>query len=84
MTCSVNDTTFCNVSFSWLYNDNIIETPHNHYTIMGDDITTTLRVENLESSDEGMYQCVASGSPNGWILRRTIKLGKVIQSLMHE
>ena len=77
MTCSVNDTTSCNVSFSWLYNDSEIrETWHNRYSIVEDDITTTLQVENLQPSDAGMYQCVASGLPNGWMLRRTIRLGK--------
>ena len=77
MTCSVNDTTSCNITFSWLYNDiDIMGMPHDRYSIMEDDITTTLRVENLQPSDAGVYQCVASGLVNGWTLRRTIKLGK--------
>ena len=77
MTCSVNDTTSCNVSFSWLYNDrDIAETPQDRYSIMEDSITTTLRIEKLRSSDAGVYQCLATGLDNGWTLRRTIKLGK--------
>ena len=37
--------------------------------------TTTLTIENLQSSDAGVYQCVFSDAiGSGWVLRRNIML----------
>ena len=79
MTCSVNDTASCNVTFTWLYNgSDIMETimvTRDRYSIIEDGNATTLRIEDLQPADAGVYQCVASGQVDRWILRRTIKLG---------
>ena len=51
------------------------------YSVIKDDNTATLKIENVRSSDAGEYQCEARGQTNGWILRRTINLGQLLPTL---
>ena len=58
------------MTVTWSHNGNDIMTPPNEVSTT--DSTTTLTIENPQSSDDGVYQCVFNDSVNGWILRRNI------------
>ena len=72
LTCSLNVTIpFGSVVF-WTHNITIA-IHFNHTSTAGS--TTTLTIENPQSSDAGGYQCVFNDVANsGWILRRNIML----------
>ena len=72
LTCSLNVTIPSIVVVFWIHN-NTIGVPDNQVSTAGS--TTTLTIENLQSSDAGVYQCVFSDVfVSGWILRRNIML----------
>ena len=70
LTCSLNVTIPHSVSVSWIHN-NTINAPDNQVSTTGS--TTTLTIENLQSSDAGIYQCVFNDTA-GYTLRRRITL----------
>ena len=72
LTCSLNITIPLRAVVFWIHN-NTIAIHFNQTSTDGS--TTTLTIENPQSSDDGVYQCVfndAAGS--GWVLRRNIIL----------
>ena len=71
LTCSLNITIPSGAVVSWRHNTNSI--PFSQVSTAGS--TTTLTIENLQSSDSGVYQCVFTYFPDGgWVLRRNIRL----------
>ena len=71
--CSLNIDIPSNVTVIWLHNDSIvITTSPNKITQTGN--TTTLTIENPQSSDAGVYQCVFNDTVDQWTLRRNITL----------
>ena len=72
LTCSLNVTIPSTVIVTWSNNTNFI-TDLSQITQTGS--TTTLLIENLQSSDAGHYQCgFNDGVGSGWTLRRNIRL----------
>ena len=72
LTCSLNVTIPFDAAVTWTHN-NVINVPLSQVSTTGN--TTTLTIENPQSSDDGVYQCVfndAAGS--GWVLARNIIL----------
>ena len=71
--CSLNIGIPSSVTVRWLHNDNIVmTTSSNKKTQTGN--TTTLTIENPQSSDAGVYQCVFNDTVDQWILSRNITL----------
>ena len=69
LTCSLNVTIPSSMVVQWIGN--------NHPLLSGDQTgnTTTLEIENFQSSDVGVYQCLFSDAfGSGWILTRNIIL----------
>ena len=57
----------------WRHNSSSTTVPNNQVSTAGS--TTTLTIENLQSSDAGVYQCVFNDAfGGGWILKRNIML----------
>ena len=72
LTCSLNVTIPSDAAVTWRHN-NTINILLSQVSTTGS--TTTLTIENPQSSDDGVYQCVfydIAGS--GWVLRRKIIL----------
>ena len=67
LTCSLNDTIPSSVMITWTHNNTII--PINQTATTGN--TTTLTIENPQSSDAGVYHCVFNDVA-GYTLRRRI------------
>ena len=67
LTCSLNVTIPSSVMITWTHNNTII--PINQTATTGN--TTTLTIENPQSSDDGVYQCVFNDTA-GYTLRRQI------------
>ena len=71
--CSLNIDIPSSVTVTWTRNDNIVmTTSSNEITQTGN--TTTLTIENPQSSDAGFYQCVFNDTVDQWTLRRNITL----------
>ena len=71
--CSLNIDIPSSVTVTWLHHDNIVVTTSpNKITQTGN--TTTLVIENPQSSDAGVYQCVFNDTIDQWTLRRNIIL----------
>ena len=68
LTCLLNVTIPSSTVVSWIHNTaNLI--PASQVSTAGS--TTTLTIENLQSSDDGVYQCVFNDTAgSGWVLRR--------------
>ena len=74
LTCSLNVTIPSDALVTWRHN-NTINVPLSQVSTTGN--TTTLTIENPQSSDDGVYQCVFNDTAgSGWILRRNILLIK--------
>ena len=72
LTCSLNITIPSGARVFWIHNITITLSD-NQTSIAGS--TTTLTIENLQSSDAGVYQCSFNDVfASGWILRRNIML----------
>ena len=72
LACSLNVIIPSSTVVFWIHN-NTITVPDNQTSTAGS--TTTLTIENLQSSDAGVYQCVFNDVfGSGWILRRNIML----------
>ena len=72
LTCSLNVTIPFDAVVTWRHN-NAINVPLNQTSTAGS--TTTLTIENPQSSDDGVYQCVFNDVVgSGWALRRNIIL----------
>ena len=72
LTCSLNVTIPSSMIITWTHN-NTINVPANQTSTAGS--TTTLTIENPQSSDAGVYQCVFNDvHGSGWVLRRNIIL----------
>ena len=70
--CSLNVTIPSTVTAFWIHNFTI-GLPDSQISAAGS--TITLTIENLQSSDAGVYQCVFNDVfGSGWILRRNIRL----------
>ena len=68
LTCSLNVTIPSSMTVSWLHNGGTITAADR---VAQDGNTTTLTIENPQSSDAGVYQCVFNDTVGtGWILRR--------------
>ena len=73
LTCSLNVTIPSSVAFLWRHNSSSTAIPNSQVSTAGS--TTTLTIENLQSSDAGVYQCVFNDAfGGGWMLRRNIML----------
>ena len=71
LTCSLNVTIPSRAVVLWVRNNVII--PNIQVSTAGS--TTTLTIENLQSSDAGVYQCTFNDTDgSGWVLRRNIML----------
>ena len=70
LTCSLNDTIPSSMIITWIHNSST-SVPANQTSTAGS--TTTLTIENLRSSDAGVYQCVFNDTA-GFTLRRKITL----------
>ena len=68
LTCSLNVTITSSTVVTWTHN-NTITIPANQVSTAGS--TTTLTIENPQSSDDGVYQCVFNDTA-GYTLRRRI------------
>ena len=74
LTCSLNITIPFDMFVTWDHNGNIATTASNKNTIQTSH-STTLLIENPQSSDAGLYQCTFNNALNdGWVLRRHIRL----------
>ena len=72
LTCSLNVTIPSSAIVTWTHN-NTCFIPFDQPSTAGS--TTTLTIENLLSSDAGVYQCTFNDAVgSGWILRRNIRL----------
>ena len=72
LTCSLNVTIPSSAVVSWTHN-NTNPKVANQVSTAGS--TTTLTIENLQSSDAGIYQCTFNDTDgSGWTLRRNIML----------
>ena len=82
--CSLNITIPFSMVVIWMHNSEVI--PPNPATQTTAGNTTSLQIENLQSSDAGIYQCVFNddfGGGSGWALRRNIRL-LITGIFMHE
>ena len=74
LTCSLNITISFGMFITWDHNGNIATTASNKNAIQTSH-STTLLIENPQSSDAGLYQCIFNNAVNdGWVLRRHIRL----------
>ena len=72
LTCSLNVTIPSSMIITWSHNGSVVATITPDETTDG---TTTLTIENPQSSDDGIYQCVFNDvAGSGWALRRNIIL----------
>ena len=72
LTCSLNVTIPSSAIVTWTHN-NTYFIPFDQSSTAGS--TTTLTIENFQSSDAGVYQCTFNDAVgSGWILRRNIRL----------
>ena len=72
LTCSLNVTIPSDAAVTWRHN-NTINVPLSQVSTTGS--TTTLTIENPQSSDTGDYECIFNDViGSGWILRRNIIL----------
>ena len=72
LTCSLNVTIPSSAIVSWTHNNTNPKAANQSSTA---DSTTTLTIENLQSSDAGVYQCTFNNTDgSGWVLRRNIML----------
>ena len=73
LTCSLNVTIPSTAIIFWIHNSSSVSVPDNQISTAGS--TITLTIENFQSSDAGVYQCIFNdGLGGGWILRRNIIL----------
>ena len=71
--CSLNIDIPSSMTVIWTHNGSIVmTTPPNEVSTAGN--TTTLVIENPQSSDAGVYQCVFNDTVDQWILRRNVSL----------
>ena len=81
LTCSLNVTIPSSMIVTWTHNSST-SVPGNQTSTAGR--TTTLTIEDLQSSDDGVYQCVFNDTDgSGWILRRNIRLFITSMFLYH-
>ena len=74
LTCSLNITIPFNRFITWDHNGNIATTASNKNATQNSH-STTLLIENPQSSDVGLYRCKFNNAVNdGWVLRRNIRL----------
>ena len=72
LTCSLNVTIPSSAVVSWTHNYTV-GIPDNQISTTGS--ATTLTIEDLQSSDAGVYECVFNDTAgSGWALRRNIML----------
>ena len=72
--CSLNITIPTHMFIFWDHNGRIATTESNRNAIQTSH-DTTLLIENTQSSDAGVYQCLFNNAVNdGWALRRNIRL----------
>ena len=75
LTCSLNITIPTNMFIFWDHNGNRLATAASNRNIMQTSHSTTLLIQNPQSSDAGIYQCIFNNALNdGWVLRRNIRL----------
>ena len=63
LTCSLNVTIPSSMIVHWRHNSSSTIVPDNQVSTAGS--TTTLTIENLQSSDAGVYQCVFNDAFGG-------------------
>ena len=74
LTCSLNITIPFNMFITWDHNGYIATLASNKNAIQTSH-STTLLIENPQSSDAGLYRCTFNNAVNdGWVLRRNIRL----------
>ena len=74
LTCSLNITIPFGMFIFWNHNGNIATAASNRNAIQTSH-STTLLIQNPQSSDGGVYQCLFNNAVNdGWALRRNIRL----------
>ena len=74
LTCSLNITIPFGMFITWDHNGSIATTASNK-NAMQTSHSTTLLIENPQSSDAGLYRCTFNNAVNdGWVLRRNIRL----------
>ena len=74
ITCSLNITIPLSTIVIWSHNGGIATRASNKNEIRAG-YSTTLQIENPQSSDAGVYQCTFNGVANdGWVLKRNIRL----------
>ena len=79
ITCSLNITIPSTVIVTWFHNTT---NPVGRSQITTAGSTITLLIENLQSSDAGVYQCVFNDIlGSGWTIRRNLRL--VIAGMLH-
>ena len=84
ITCSLNITIPFSTIVIWSHNGNIATIASNRNAIKTSH-STTLLIENPQSSDAGVYQCMFNGIANdGWVLRRNVRLFITGMSLYHK
>ena len=76
--CSLNIDIPSSVTVIWLHNNNTVMTTSSN-NIMKTGNTTTLTIENPQSSNAGVYQCVFNDTVNQWTLRRNIILQELCE-----
>ena len=86
VTCSLNITISSGIFVSWDHNGNLATAASNKNAIQTSH-STTLLIENPQSSDAGVYQCVlinTAANDGGWSLRRNIRLLIMSMFLYHK
>ena len=75
LTCSLNTTIPSNIFVSWDHNDKLAIAASNKNAIQTSH-SSTLQIENPQSSDAGIYQCafINTAIDRRWSLRRNIRL----------
>ena len=74
LTCSLNTTIPTNMFIFWDHNGNLATAASNKNVIQNSH-STTLQIQNPQSSDAGVYHCLFNNALNdGWTLRRHIRL----------
>ena len=73
ITCSLNITIPSTVIVTWSHNASFVDS--NQITTAGNTTTLALVIENIQSSDAGVYWCEFNDAlGSGWELRRNIRL----------
>ena len=73
VTCSLNITIPSTMIILWIHNNTVIRGDRVSHSTSGN--TTTLLINNFQSSDVGDYQCIFNDIINsGWTIRRNIIL----------